>query len=205
MKLHVVRHGRTEANASGLLLGRADPSLDEVGRAQATRLGDAVGDAAVVVSSPLRRCQQTASAIMSSASIDSEPIVDSRLVELDYGEWDLKPLSDISPQQWGQWRQNPHFRPPGGETLVELFDRVGELLDEVAGGRLEAADRALDHDDTIVLVTHVSPIKIAMAWALGIGVEVSWRSQVAQASVTTINVGDRGPSLHGFNWQPWKD
>ena len=51
----------------------------------------------------------------------------------------------------------------------------------------------------MVVVTHVSPIKAAVAWAMGVGDEVSWRMFVAPASVTRIAVGDRGPSLHGFN------
>ena len=51
----------------------------------------------------------------------------------------------------------------------------------------------------IVVVTHVSPVKAAMAWALGVGDEVAWRSFVATAAVMTIGIGRVGPSLQGFN------
>ncbi|MEL7210210.1 MAG: histidine phosphatase family protein, partial [Actinomycetota bacterium] len=167
MTLYVVRHGRTEANAGGLLLGRADPGLDEVGREQAARIAEAVGAADVVVSSPLARCRETAEAIGPAA-------IDERLIELDYGQWDLIPLKDVPAEAWAEWRADVSFRPPGGETLVELGGRVFAVLDELAA---EAATA------DVVVVTHVSPIKASLAWALGVGMEVSWRSFVAQASI----------------------
>ncbi len=184
MTLHVVRHGRTEANAGGLLLGRADPDLDEVGRDQAARIAGAVGRPVRVVSSPLARCVQTARAF------GVEPDIDERLIELDYGEFDLRPLKDIPAEVWARWRADVGFRPPGGETLVELGERVWAALDELAPDAV--------HDD-VVVVSHVSPIKAALAWALGVGMEVSWRSYVAQASILRVGVSDRGPSLQVFN------
>lgn len=138
----------------------------------------------LVVSSPLERCRQTAAAF----GVDVE--IDERLIELDYGEFDLVPLRDIPPEVWRQWREDPGFRPPGGETLEELATRVSGALDGVA-------DRAVEAD--VVVVSHVSPIKAALAWALGVGIGVSWRSFVAQASVTEIGVTPNGPSLRMFN------
>lgn len=185
MTLFIVRHGRTEANAHGLLLGRADPGLDELGRRQAAALARALPGEARVISSPLRRCRETATLL---SGRDPEP--DDRLLELDYGQWDLTPQRDIPAEQWAAWRADPGFRPPGGETLGELAQRVGRLLDDVA------PEAATGH---VVLVTHVSPVKAALAWALGVGVEVSWRSFVAPASITRVGVSERGPSLLSFN------
>ncbi len=182
--IHVVRHGRTEANASGLLLGRANPDLDATGREQAAALAAALPDDVVVISSPLARTRQTA------AAIDPSHRVDDRLIELDYGEFDLQPLSDIPAATWADWRADPTFAPPGGESLAELYERVAELLDEIA---------PMAEDRDVVLVSHVSPIKAAMAWALGVGIDISWRSHVAQASMVRIAVSSRGPSLHAFN------
>ncbi|MFV0257045.1 MAG: histidine phosphatase family protein [Acidimicrobiales bacterium] len=184
MTLYVVRHGRTEANATGKLLGRADPGLDEVGRRQAAALATVLPSTARVVSSPLRRCVQTAEAF--GRSVETDP----RLVELDYGELDLISLSDVPAEVWQQWRDDVGFRPPGGETLLELAERVGACLGDLAPD-------AVDGD--VVAVTHVSPVKAAMAWALGVDMSVSWRSFVATASITTIGVTDRGLSLQGFN------
>ncbi len=188
MTIYIVRHGRTEANARSLLLGRADPALDETGRDQAARLAAALPDGARVITSPLRRCHQTALAIADAAGVEAE--VDERFVELDYGDLDLTPLADVPPELWASWRADPHFRPAGGETLAELSVRVGDGLDELSA-------EAVDGD--VVVVTHVSPVKAALAWALAVGIEVSWRCFVAQASISRIGMTSRGPSLHSFN------
>jgi broad specificity phosphatase PhoE len=186
MTVYVVRHGRTEANAGGLLLGRADPELDAQGRDQARRLAAAVPAGVAVVTSPLRRCAQTAVAIAG----DGEVHPDERFLELDYGEWDLTPVTDVPAESWAAWRADRHFRPPGGETLAELAGRV-------SAGIEDWVDRTGGQD--LVVVTHVSPIKAVVAWALGVGIEVSWRTFVAPASITRIAMSERGPSLHGFN------
>ena len=94
--LIVVRHGRTEANASGLLLGRRlDPALDDLGRRQAAALGRRAARRARVVSSPLRRTRETAEAF-------GRPVeVDERWIELDYGELDGTPLRDVPARRVG--------------------------------------------------------------------------------------------------------
>lgn len=184
MTIYVCRHGRTEANASGLLLGRADPPLDEVGTDQASRIAAALPSGARIISSPLQRCVQTAQAY----GVDVE--ISDRLIELDYGDFDLTSMADIAPETMAEWRANPTFTPPNGESLQQLADRVGGLLDDLVAGETST---------DVALFSHVSPIKAAMAWALGVGIEISWRSHVAQASISVIEVSKRGPSLHAFN------
>ncbi len=184
MTVYVCRHGRTEANASGVLLGRADLPLDGLGRRQAEQIAAVLPTDAVVYSSPLERCIQTGQAYT------SEILVDDALIELDYGDFDLIPMREIPAETMGEWRQNPRFAPPNGESLHDVAVRVGEFLDRLA---------ATAEDRHIVLFSHVSPIKASVAWALGVGIEVSWRSHVAQASISTIEISRRGPSLHAFN------
>ena len=183
--LILVRHGRTAANAGGLLLGRADPPLDEHGREQAAALASAVADATRVVSSPLGRARETAAAL-------GLPVeVDERWVELDYGELDGRPITDVPADLWRRWRADAAFAPPGGESLAALGRRVRAAGDELAA---EAAE--VD----VVVVSHVSPIKAAVARALGVGDELSWRLHVTPASVTRIAVRDGGGVLTSFNW-----
>ena len=106
--LVVCRHGRTASNAGGLLLGRADPPLDDVGRAQAAALPPVVGEVARVVSSPLLRARETAAAL-------GRPVeIDDRWIELDDGELDGRPLADVPAELWAGWRADPGFVPPGG-------------------------------------------------------------------------------------------
>jgi len=185
VKLFVVRHGRTAQNAAGRLLGRADPPLDELGERQAAALAAAIGPVDRVVSSPLLRTRQTAEAF----GVEVE--VDERLVELDYGDWDGRPVGAVSAEEWAQWRRDLEFAPPGGESLAALARRVREActsLTEIA------AD-----DETVVAVTHVSPVKAALCWALGVHDAVVWRTFVAPASITRIAVRPTGPQLHSFN------
>lgn len=189
MTLHVIRHGRTEANASGLLLGRADPGLDDVGRQQAAGIGKALPACSLVVTSPLARCRETAELIAEHGRVD-ELVIDERLVEIDYGALDLTPMRDVPSDLWRAWQSNTGFRPPDGETLEELRERVGDCLDELWPTAVV---------DEIAVVTHVSPIKAAVAWALGVSIAISWRCFVAQASITRIGSGIAGPSLHLFN------
>jgi broad specificity phosphatase PhoE len=182
--LHLVRHGRTAANAGGLLLGRADPELDDVGRAQAAALASAVRAPALVISSPLRRCRDT-------AAVFGVPVeVDERWIELDYGEWDQQPLGSIPTEVWARWRSDLDFRPPAGETMRELGVRVRAACTAIA-------DAARDED--VVVVTHVSPLKAALAWALDVGDEIAWRLHVTPASISRVGIRPHGAVMLTFN------
>src|SRR5437868_3438264 len=182
--LLVVRHGQTAANAAGQLLGRADVPLTDTGRRQAAALAGAVGRVDRVISSPLQRARGTAAAF-------GLPVeVDDRWTELDYGVYDERPLGEVPAEMWEKWRGDAEFAPPAGESLASLGRRVRAACAELVG---EAAD------DVVVVVSHVSPIKAAVAWALDVGDGVAWRMFVAVASITRIAVTDRGPILRSFN------
>lgn len=182
--LIVVRHGRTDANAGGLLQGRLDRPLDELGRRQAAALRSAVAGASRVVCSPLLRTRETAEALGLPTTVDE------RFVELDYGVLDGTPLRDVPRDLWDRWITDPHFAPEGGESIAVLGERVRAACDDLAD---EAAER------DVVVVSHVSPVKAAVSWALGVGDEITWRMWVAPASVTRISVGPPRRSLHLFN------
>jgi broad specificity phosphatase PhoE len=182
--LSLVRHGRTEANANGLLLGRLDPSLDDVGRWQVGRLAGALGPVDRVVSSPLLRAQETAAAL--GAPVE----VDERVIELDYGGWDGLPVADVKASSWSRWRDDARFSPPGGESLHQLSARVTAAMAELAD---EARNRH------VVVVSHVLPIKAAVTWALGVGIEAVWRLYLDQASITRIAIGPSGPVVRAYN------
>ena len=179
--LILVRHGRTRGNAAGLLQGRIDNPLDEVGILQAEQVAAAIGPVDRVVSSSLSRARQTA------AMFGMPVTIDDRWIELDYGEADGRPLSDVPVEMWAAWRTDPGFAPPGGESMHAMDQRV----------RAAAAD-ALDtaRDATVVVVSHVSPIKAAISWALGGDISMSWRCHLDQAAVSRIAPG---PVLRSFN------
>ncbi|MEW6471387.1 MAG: histidine phosphatase family protein [Actinomycetota bacterium] len=182
--LILVRHGQTSANADGLLCGRADVPLTELGVRQAKALAAGIGRPARVIASPLGRARDTAAAF-------GLPVeVDERWIELDYGAFDLLAYGDVPSEVWDEWRLDCDYVPEGGESLTALGRRVREACADLA-------DAAATDD--IVVVSHVSPIKAAIAWALDTGDEIAWRLYVRDASVHRILTGPPAPRLVAFN------
>ena len=191
MTLILVRHGQTDANAAGLLQGRADLSLNDRGRSQAAECADAlrqvVESGARVVSSPLARARETAAII---AGAERRVLIDDAWIELDYGTLDRTPTAEVPTSLWAQWRADLAYVPGGGESLLDLGERVraacAALIDEAGRG-------------DVIVVSHVSPIKAAVAWALDVGDGTSWRMQLDQAAITRIGCSPRGGALRSFN------
>ena len=91
---------------------------------------------------------------------------------------------------WKQWRSDRTYRPPGGETFEEVDERVwaacADLVDDAADG-------------DVVVVSHVSPIKAAVAWALGVDGSIAWRMHLDVASICRVSASPRGATLRSFN------
>jgi broad specificity phosphatase PhoE len=179
-----VRHGETPPNRAGLLLGRSDAALTDRGRAQADRLAEAFAglDVARVITSPLRRARDTAAPI--AAACGRAVGVDDRLIEIDYGEWEGRPLADLPTDVVARWRRDGGFAPPSGESLEVVADRVASFCDETLDDRV------------VVAVSHVSPIKAAVTWTLRVPPELAWRMRLEVASITRVGPG---PVLLTFN------
>lgn len=185
--LYLVRHGRTDANASGRLQGRLDLPLDSEGLAQAQALVGVVPTPDVLVCSSLERARQTASVF------GVEPTIDDRWIEMAYGDYEGVRMDDIPADEWRRWSSDSHFAPSGGETLAQV------------GARVFAACEALQEtfrDRTVVVVSHATPIKLAMAWALNAPIEINWRTFIDQASITTVKMRNERPVLTSFNVVP---
>jgi broad specificity phosphatase PhoE len=190
--LVLVRHGESVGNAHGLLLGRADAELTPLGLRQASAVRHLLyGPVAEVRTSPLRRARHTAERL----GLGLPVTVDERWIEVDYGEFDGRPLSDVPAEIWRRWRHDPEFRPEGGESLVEVDERVVDACSELFA---QAGAGARRRDEDVVVVSHVTPIKTAVAWALGVG-DLSFRLHLRTASVTRIGWGGEGAVLHSFN------
>lgn len=188
--LILARHGRTTANAQRLLLGRMDLPLDELGEEQARAVGAALGPLAPVriVASPLLRTRTTAEAIAARCGMSVE--LDDRFLEVDYGEYDGAPLAEVPHEVWQHWRTDIGWVPPGGESLAAVGERVRAACADYAE---EAAER------DVVVVTHVSPIKAAVAWALATGDEAAWRMFCDVASISRVRTTGGSPTLVSFN------
>lgn len=125
----LVRHGRTTANATGLLAGRTPGvSLDDHGREQAARTGGRIAavPVAAVVASPLERCAQTARALLDRQPGTVPSLVDDDLTECDYGQWQGRALSDLATEPlWATVQTQPSAVVfPGGESMAGMQARA---------------------------------------------------------------------------------
>jgi broad specificity phosphatase PhoE len=189
--LVLVRHGQSEANVRGLISGRAESPLTEAGLAQAASLSASLAGAGRLVTSPLGRARQTAAAL----GLDLPVEVDDRWTEMDYGHYEGAAVAAVPPEVWRRWRADPDFRPPGGETMAEVSLRVGRACEELFATPDAGARAGAD----VIVVSHVSPIKAAVAWCLGAGEAAVWRLYLSTASITRVAWGAGGPVLYSFN------
>ncbi len=184
--LILVRHGRTGANAGGRMQGRIDHPLDDLGEQQARDIAASLRRVDRIISSPAQRARQTAAALAAGDEVE----VDGRWAELDFGVYDDLALGDVPPEVWRQWRSELDWAPPGGESIRSVRDRVWAACDELLD---EMAER------DVVVVSHVSPIKQAVGWALELDARTSWRTHLDVASISRIAVRGGEPLLVSFN------
>jgi probable phosphoglycerate mutase len=138
--VYLVRHGRTPLNAAGLLRGRIDAPLDDVGRAEAARLGELFAPVPLgaIVASPLTRAVDTAAAI--AARREAEVGVDDDLVDRDYGAWAGRPLDEV------ETRFGSLDAAPGVEPVAAFVRRVTVALVRVAERATTAPAVVVAHD-----------------------------------------------------------
>lgn len=139
-RIFLARHGRTPLNAAGVLRGHLDPELDEVGAVQAALLGDVIGrmDLQLVVSSPLRRAVETATAIAARAGTDVE--VDRRLIDRDYSQWAGMPREEVA----GRWGSVDAA--PGVEPEHDVLDRALAALTDLCRRVPDGSVAVVSHD-----------------------------------------------------------
>ncbi|MEU5781988.1 bifunctional RNase H/acid phosphatase [Micromonospora lupini] len=163
-RLILVRHGETAYTEQGRYSGRGDVPLSERGRAQARATGARVAalapSVAAVLSSPLSRCTATAAAIAGAVGGDVPVRTEADLIECDFGQWEGRTFAEVR-QQWpgemDAWLASPRIAPPGGESFTQVAERVHRVVD--------ALPKAYP-GETVVVVSHVSPIKLALRDAL---------------------------------------
>ncbi len=196
----LVRHGRTTANATGVLAGRTEGvSLDDVGREQAARTGDrlAVVPLVGVVSSPLERCRQTSQFILDRQSGRPEIPVDDGITECDYGQWQGRTLTELALEPlWSTVQSQPSAVTfPGGESMATMQARAVAAI-----RRHDAVFEAEYGPGAVwVAVSHGDIIKSILADALGTHLDLFQRINVGPASVSIVNYGTARPSVLATN------
>ena len=194
-RLLLVRHGVTEYSVAKRFAGRSDLELTEAGREQARRAAGRVaelGPVDVLISSPLRRTRQTADQL--ADQLELPVLIEDGMVETDFGDWDGYTYAEVSqkwPAELQRWLADPSVAPPSGESFETVTRRVRRARDRILaqhGGK------------TVVVVSHVSPIKTLVRLALDAPASALQRMFLEPASISVIDYYADGPvSLRSFN------
>jgi probable phosphomutase (TIGR03848 family) len=187
----LVRHGRTPANASGVLAGwTPGVHLDDTGVAQAAALGARLlpVPVAAIVSSPLERCRETGAALLAGRDATAEH-VDDRLGECHYGDWTGRALKDLAKDPlWKVVQAHPSaatFPGPEGESMRAMQARAVEAVRDW--------NARLGPDATWVAVSHGDVIKAIVADALGMHLDQFQRIQADPCSLAVIRYTELRP------------
>jgi broad specificity phosphatase PhoE len=191
----LIRHGQTTSNAARLLVGQSDPALTELGERQARALRPYLRSVVEVWTSPLQRARATAALAMPELAAT----VRESFIEVDYGSLDGQPLSLVTEEQWRAFEHDHDTAFGDGESLASVDQRVHLTLNVLLSDQ-----SSLMHDATrhLAIVSHMSPIKSAMTWALGVSGSVAWRMNLSNGSMTTIGSRMWTPSLLNYNVVP---
>ncbi len=192
----LIRHGENDYVKKGRLAGRLPGvHLNENGRQQAQAVAEKLKGAPIkaVYSSPLDRTMETAAPIAQAAGL--EVIPKQGLIEVDVGDWQDKKVKGLSRlKMWRIVQSAPsrmHF--PNGESFAEAQQRIVQ--------ELEAMTRQHEVKDLVVCVSHSDPIKLAVAYFIGLPLDMFQRLHAAPASITALHLGEAGGHLLSLNYE----
>jgi probable phosphoglycerate mutase len=214
-RMILVRHGRTAYTAEGRYSGRGDVPLSEAGLAEAVAVAERVdrlvrgGSAdrsapssagsdrpplAAIITSPLVRCTATADVINARFGGDRPIRIEPDLIECDFGAWEGRTFAEVAegwPDQMKRWLDSPAVAPPNGESFRAVATRVR---------RVAAGLRAAYPSQTIVVVSHVTPIKVLLRDALAAGDTFLYRLHLDPAGLSIVDSWpDGGVSVRTVN------
>jgi ribonuclease H / adenosylcobalamin/alpha-ribazole phosphatase len=190
----LLRHGQTPMSVQKRYAGRTDAPLTEVGVQQAAAAAKRLASAGlgVIVTSPLLRTVQTAQAV--AAVTGAAVVTDDGFRETDFGAWEGLTFAEVRerwPAEMSAWLADPEVAPPGGESFTDVSARVTAALDRVLAARA---------GQTVLIVSHVTPIKTLVAAALLAPPAALYRMHLDVAALSEIDWYADGPAvLRSFN------
>ncbi|MCU1688632.1 MAG: Phosphoglycerate mutase [Jatrophihabitantaceae bacterium] len=188
-RLVLVRHGSTIHSAERRLSGRNELPLTDKGNAQARALAARMAkltDVAAVITSPLLRTRETAAHIADAVGLDV--VVEAGFQEVDFGEWEGQTFTELAQADaaaLAAWSGSPTSAPPGGESFAQLAQRLRPARDKVLAGY---------PGRTVIIVSHVTPIKMLLVDSLGAPLDSLYRVFLDPASVSIVDHPDGRPS-----------
>ncbi len=185
----LLRHGQTELSTQRRYSGRGNPALTDVGQRQAEAAAQYLGQRggiAAVITSPLQRAYDTAAKAAKALGLDVT--VDDDLIETDFGAWEGLTFSEAAerdPKLHRSWLRDTSINPPDGESFDSVADRVqrgrARIISEYAG-------------ETVLVVSHVTPIKTLLRLALDAGPGILYRLHLDLASLSIAEFYPDGAS-----------
>ncbi|MDM4142658.1 MULTISPECIES: bifunctional RNase H/acid phosphatase [Mycobacterium] len=188
-RLLLLRHGQTELSVQRRYSGRGNPALTELGRRQADAAARYLaqrGGISAVFASPLQRAYDTAAAAAKALGLDVT--VDDDLIETDFGAWEgltFGEAAERDPELHGRWLRDTSTAPPDGESFDAVADRVSRARDRIV---------AAQQGTTVLLVSHVTPIKMLLRQALDAGPGILYRLHLDLASLSIAEFYSDGAS-----------
>jgi probable phosphoglycerate mutase len=191
----LVRHGENDFVKKNILAGRLpEVHLNKKGQTQAQAVAERLKSVPIkaVYSSPLERAVETAEPLAKALGL--EVIQRPGLIELAIGEWQGQPLKSLQKlKTWRKVQGNPsRFRFPGGEAFMDTQHRICTELEELAA--LHPAK------EIVACVSHADPIKLAVAYYLGMPLDHFQRLVIMPGSITAIYLGEMGAQLVTMNY-----
>lgn len=193
-RILLTRHGQTESNRDGLFCGHSETSLTALGEAQARALGARLQavEIAAVYTSDLSRAMATAGIALHGRAVPHH--VDAGLRELHYGEWEMQREREIrqrNPELYRLMeREDPAWRPPGGEDMLAVRHRTYAALMRIAQAHGHA---------TVLIVTHGTAINCLVAEVLAMAPSHTFRVDVANCAVSEIELRKGRPVVTLLN------
>ena len=197
-RLLIVRHGQTDWNSSGRFQGQTDIPLNPTGIGQAQAIAERLitETPAAIYASDLQRAWQTAQIIHTALLPEHRPplISEPRLREMCFGKWEGLTYNEIQarqPRLLQRWESDlEHTAPPGGETLLEMAERVEALYGSIL---------AAHPDETVLLVAHGGPLQLMITQALGMPRGRFWQVHLSNASLSELRSYLEGAILNLLN------
>jgi alpha-ribazole phosphatase len=193
MTIYLIRHTETNVSKS-MIYGASDVGLSNNFGTELLNIKDKLAlinlPNIVLISSPLSRCTQLATALSTHFSTTFE--TDNRLKEMNFGDWEGKKWADIEPETLNKWMMNyVEIAPPNGETYQQLADRCADFLTETT--------KNLDPSVSLFIVAHGGTIRALMHAAMGVALEKTFDFNVDFGSISILNFKHDRFSLKKWN------
>jgi len=194
--IYLVRHGRTTANKDGILAGRTKGvNLDSEGLKQVLNTSFVLSDVKFkkIFSSPMERCIATTEIILKNNNYKSKFLISNDLNECDYGKWQNKKLKDLRKEKlWKQVQNCPSkVTFPGGESFNNILNRFKKFIIKESS--------KLKKDENLLIVSHGDPIRLFIAFSLGIEMDKFQKVMIDPSSISIVDIWKKNIIVKSMN------